>query len=180
MENTTTTTPPGWWQASDGNWYPPDQASGWAPPQAPIKKNPIRSFLDWTRQSWKRKILVGVGALLGVLVLVGAVQAASHPASKDVTVSACQTGDDGATPQALLTIHNSSSQTSDYFVNISFENTSGTILTQGIATETSVAPGQTATTWVSGDQQPLVPFTCHVGNVIGPPAARTSPLVICR
>jgi hypothetical protein len=164
----TTTNPPGWWQASDGNWYPPDQAGGWPPPQASIKKNPLRSFWNWTRTSWKRKILVGVGALLGVLVLAGAVQAVSHPASpasKDVSVSACQTGDDGATPQALLTIHNSSSQTSDYFVNVNFEDTSGTVLAQGMGSETSVAPGQTATTWVSGDQQPLVPYTCHIVNV---------------
>lgn len=29
---------PGWWQASDGNWYPPQQQSGYAPPppQAPM------------------------------------------------------------------------------------------------------------------------------------------------
>jgi hypothetical protein len=24
---------PGWWQASDGNWYPPDQQPGWGAPQ---------------------------------------------------------------------------------------------------------------------------------------------------
>ena len=23
---------PGWWQASDGNWYPPEQQPGFAPP----------------------------------------------------------------------------------------------------------------------------------------------------
>jgi hypothetical protein len=26
---------PGWWQASDGNWYPPDQVPGYAPPPPP-------------------------------------------------------------------------------------------------------------------------------------------------
>lgn len=26
---------PGWWQASDGNWYPPDQAPGYAVPPPP-------------------------------------------------------------------------------------------------------------------------------------------------
>jgi hypothetical protein len=26
---------PGWWQASDGNWYPPQQQPGYAPPPAP-------------------------------------------------------------------------------------------------------------------------------------------------
>lgn len=27
---------PGWWQASDGKWYPPEQAPGYQPPGAPL------------------------------------------------------------------------------------------------------------------------------------------------
>jgi hypothetical protein len=31
---------PGWWQASDGNWYPPQQQPGYAPPRPPPPPGP--------------------------------------------------------------------------------------------------------------------------------------------
>jgi hypothetical protein len=31
---------PGWWQASDGNWYPPEQRAGYAAPPPPASSQP--------------------------------------------------------------------------------------------------------------------------------------------
>jgi hypothetical protein len=31
---------PGWWQASDGNWYPPQQTASYAPPPPPAPSGP--------------------------------------------------------------------------------------------------------------------------------------------
>jgi Domain of unknown function (DUF4190) len=35
---------PGWWQASDGNWYPPEAAPGGAPPAGPYGPPPAAPY----------------------------------------------------------------------------------------------------------------------------------------
>src|SRR5437870_1630467 len=42
---------PGWWQASDGQWYPPEKAP-WAPPPPPAASAPTGSTA-WSRfRAW--------------------------------------------------------------------------------------------------------------------------------
>jgi hypothetical protein len=77
METDTTQTGPGWWQANDGKWYPPLGGSRGDAPQPPAKKNPLRSCWHWTNKSWKRRILVGIAALI---LLIG-IASAGHSSS---------------------------------------------------------------------------------------------------
>jgi hypothetical protein len=58
----------------------------WQPPaQPPAKKNWIRSFWTWTNHSWKRRILVGVGAV----VVIGVFANASGHGSTDFATRYC-------------------------------------------------------------------------------------------
>jgi hypothetical protein len=70
------THPSGWWQASDGNWYPPEThpRNQVPPPQPPARKNPFRSLWKWINKSWKRRILVGLATLI---LLIGIASAGS-------------------------------------------------------------------------------------------------------
>lgn len=73
--------PPGWWQASDGNWYPPTSPAGspFAPPPAPSSNRNV---------VW---IVVGVVAgLILLLGLVGAVVIAVNKTDDRAQREACQ------------------------------------------------------------------------------------------
>ena len=37
---------PGWWQASDGKWYPPEQAPGYQAPSWPDPASSLQMHLD--------------------------------------------------------------------------------------------------------------------------------------
>lgn len=73
---------PGWWQASDGNWYPPDQQPGYAPPAygapppygapAPYgygyQVQPARPTNGWAIASLVVSLVsCGFGSILGVI-----------------------------------------------------------------------------------------------------------------
>lgn len=88
---------PGWWQASDGRWYPPEQApsaaptSDWATPSAwdpfaqqswggppPTPVPPPKSGM-----STGRKVALTVGAIVGVLAVLATVVALLGTSSDD-------------------------------------------------------------------------------------------------
>ncbi len=74
---------PGWWQASDGKWYPPEQAPGYQPPTgAPMGAAPagpgnfdIGAALTWSWAKFQLNMqpLLILGAIVGGVPLVLAI-----------------------------------------------------------------------------------------------------------
>lgn len=68
---------PGWWQASDGNWYPPEQQPGYAPPPGfggpspygyGYQIQPVRATNGWAIASLVVSLVsCGFGSILGVI-----------------------------------------------------------------------------------------------------------------
>jgi hypothetical protein len=73
---------PGWWQASDGKWYPPDQASG-APPAPPKPPKPVRPAPDWVRPVYLY-FLSFVGILIAAFGVLTFVLGVAHLAVPDL------------------------------------------------------------------------------------------------
>ena len=76
---------PGWWQASDGKWYPPEQAPGYQPQGAPMGAGAAPGNLDigaavswaWAKFQANMQPLLILGAIVGgipfLMALVGAI-----------------------------------------------------------------------------------------------------------
>lgn len=88
----------------------------------------------------------------------------AHPAAKDVSVSGCRVDSLGL-PTGKAKIVNHSSGESDYTFTVDFLNSAGTVVAQGAGLENNIAPGQTATATVTGDQQISGSVTCKVVDV---------------
>ena len=81
---------PSWWQASDGKWYPPEQARGYAPPPPPPPTSGQPGHMAV-------RILTGVAALLVVGAAVSACSSSSKSATT-TTASPTQTTTTSAAP----------------------------------------------------------------------------------
>jgi uncharacterized membrane protein len=63
---------PGWWQASDGKWYPPEQAPGQAPVPNPARPGGSVDIGAALGYGWN-KFVANIGPILAILlVIVGA------------------------------------------------------------------------------------------------------------
>ena len=93
---------PGWWLASDGRWYPPEQAPGTPPSVAPqsVTSNPVQaqsnpqprqSAITIDRASVPPLIAIGAG----VLVVLGSLLAWATVSAGIINVSAAGTSGDG-------------------------------------------------------------------------------------
>ena len=178
---------PGWWLASDGRWYPPQPTGPPPGPQHFAQPSPV--YVQQARKGGVgRGCLTAIGAavvavvvLVVIIIVIAAAGSKStstpkfgggtsaHPATADVTVTCGSTLDAIGLPHASVVIVNHSSGTSDYDVQISFNNAAGNrVGGVGYALESNVAPGQSATTDAVGDavtagQGPVV--NCPVVSV---------------
>jgi hypothetical protein len=68
---------PGWWQASDGKWYPPEQAPGYQTPQpgVPFAGGPVGGADVGTSLSWGwNKFTQNIGELIVIWAIIFGVQ----------------------------------------------------------------------------------------------------------
>jgi len=170
----------GYWQASDGQWYPPQQQN--APPTVIVqKKGGCFRWLGIGVVAFVALIVVGgiIAAVSGnsnsnsnggssavTTPTGGTISAGAHAAADDVTVAGCSV-DAVGDPVAHVTTLNHSSKTSNYIVQVVFETSDGaTQIDTGMVAVNNLAPGQTsnddAATFKS---TPAGSFTCKVGNV---------------
>lgn len=149
---------PGWWQASDGNWYPP-QAMPLTPPPPPQKSGFAQGLGIGT--GCLVAIVVAVVLAFGgcaVLVAVGANSAKDSPSAGGVDrgigsadASADFVSVTNSEPDALgfiyltVTVQNMSEKRSDYYIEISIESPDGgTKYEDTIVMIRNVEPGQKA------------------------------------
>ena len=65
---------PGWWQASDGKWYPPEQAPGYQPPGGPAGGAPSGTDLGSTLTYAWTKFTQSIGEWVVLwLIMIGVV-----------------------------------------------------------------------------------------------------------
>ena len=95
----------GWWLASDGKWYPPEQAPGMpvSPPE-PSETGGLPPVAEGPRPLWRRWWVLAIGALL-LLGGIGAIVAAGDDDDPDppdaadaVSTTTTEAGDDEAAP----------------------------------------------------------------------------------
>lgn len=148
---------PGWWQASDGNWYPP-QAMPSAPP--PPQKSGFAQGLGIGTGCLVAAVVTAFLAFGGcaVLVAIGANNAGNSHGSGGVDrgiASADASADfvsvTNSEPDVLgfvyltVTVRNTSEKRSDYYIEISIESPDGgTKYEDTIVVIRNVEPGQTA------------------------------------
>jgi hypothetical protein len=157
---------PGWWLASDGRWYPPQQA--WPPVPAPPHA-PNRAWVKW---------VVGIGALMLVFAIISLVVLAraidtavsNHNRRQahiqnDGTIAACDIDELGDL-RATVTVTNSSSRRSDYTVDVEFRSGGSTRLWDGTTIISNVDPGREARgVAVTATRTPPESVSCTIRNV---------------
>jgi len=144
---------PGWWQASDGRWYPPQQAPTAAPPPPPQWGAPPAP--QWTPPPAKKGgnkgclialAVVGVLLVLGIVATVVVIAAVGdevddridedngipsfsdndeNPPADDVTVGECGLASGTNFMRATVDVLNHSSEPSNYFITVAFESDDG-------------------------------------------------------
>ena len=168
---------------------PPPPRSGFAPsfppPERPSPRPP--RYSEPPRRPG-RNLGVGCLASIGAVVVAGVILVvvlvvvaagrnssspgvgngtATHPAADDITITGCTYNVTLAAAEASGRITNNSSQTSTYTFTISIiDRASGTVVAQASGVENNIAPGQSATFQVPGDQQVATgQLTCQVAKV---------------
>lgn len=158
---------PGWWQASDGKWYPPQQA-----PPPPGFQQPAPS----KKSGCGRAALIGVA--VGLVVLVGCVAIVSNAAdevdddirerdaaeAQDVELNGCRT-DDAGFMVADITVTNQSSERSNYGIEVTFEAPDGSQIETGFASVSALEPGQSTEQVAQSLTAPPGEFDCRVVDV---------------
>ena len=102
---------------------------------------------------------------LFALTLAGLLLVSCSDAAKDVkadaTVTAC-TPTEGAPPRAEGQIRNSSSETSNFTIRITFYDSSGNKVAEGVDVVTSVEPNQSSPWQSTGSASAKGPIECKV------------------
>ncbi|BAJ27341.1 MULTISPECIES: hypothetical protein [Kitasatospora] len=83
----------------------------------------------------------------------------------DVEVTACRVDDELRWPSATVRITNHTATTSNYVVQIAFEDGNGRQVTVGVAAASAVPPGQDALERAQGTADPYGPVSCRVADV---------------
>jgi hypothetical protein len=186
---------PGWWQASDGKWYPPQQAPTAAPPPPPQWGPPPAP--QWTpppaRKGGNKGCLIalavaGVVLVLGIVATVVVIAAVGdevddrideddgtlfsdndeNPPADDVTVAECGPAPDTGFMRATVDVLNHSSEPSNYIITVAFESEDGDRqLTTSTALVNGLGPDQTTNTETNSFQRPPsgVGFSCRISQV---------------
>lgn len=109
-----------------------------------------------------RRQLVG---LLGLALLVGLLVGCSGAAKSvkdDAAVTTCQNPEDGTPLRAEGTITNRSSETSDFLIRVTFYDTSGNRVAEGVDTVTGVNPGEASPWQSTASNAAKGPIECKV------------------
>ncbi|MFJ4679953.1 MULTISPECIES: hypothetical protein [Kitasatospora] len=93
-------------------------------------------------------------------------QDAGRAAFGDVEVTACGVDDALQWPAATVRITNHTATTSNYVVQIAFEDGSGRQVTEGVAAAGSLPPGQDAVEQAQGTADPHGPVSCRVADIV--------------
>ncbi len=165
---------PGWWQASDGKWYPPEQA----PQQPAFGQPPMGQPVVYAPQTKSGMhgcliafiVVASLGTLLSIIIAIVAavtvddavddvVEEAEERADDlaegrtageedeidDVELTDCRRDDLDALV-AVLEVSNNSPDPSSYFIDVVFENPAGDRqLGRGVATVDQLRDGQSTT-----------------------------------
>jgi hypothetical protein len=109
-------------------------------------------------------VLVGIG--LGLAGVGGGEGTPAHPATADISISACFASQSGI-PTAQGTIVNHSSEPSDYEFRLDFIDPTGRKITDdGGNTVRDLQPGGTESFSTEGlSRAPSGPITCKVGSI---------------
>ncbi|MFE1322495.1 hypothetical protein [Kitasatospora phosalacinea] len=83
----------------------------------------------------------------------------------DVEVTSCKVDDDLQWPSATVRITNHTATTSNYVVQIAFEDGQGRPVTEGVAAATALPPGQDALEHAQGTADPHGPVSCRVADI---------------
>ena len=164
---------PGWWKASDGNWYPPQQA----PVATPGYPSAVPVAAQGMSGCLKAFIIVAILGVVGFAALIGGVlflgksasnkleqvadeieaaeargdfgsaSGTDHPAMDDVELGACRDGEFGPTVSVHITNH--SSERSNYMVSVNLLDDDGSKIGEGVGFENNLGPGQDAVTEVA-------------------------------
>ncbi len=101
--------------------------------------------------------------LAATLGLAGCSAGADHKA--DATITACTPAADGGKPVANGQVTNPTSKVSNYSIRVSFYDSSGNKVTEGIDAITDVEPGTSSPWNVTGLQSVNGPVDCRLGKV---------------
>lgn len=176
--------PQGQWGPPPGGGYgPPNQGYGppqgqWGPPPPPKKKHTGRN------------IVLGIVGAIVLIVIISAIASSSGskksttssaPSTKsstgsskqqtgpldhsaDVQITSCTTDPTISAPTAKLTVTNSSSKPSDYYITVAFESKDGaTQYDTGNAFVQNLGPGQSSTQDAPSLKQDIpAGFTCKL------------------
>lgn len=180
---------PGWWQASDGRWYPPEQAPGYvAPPPPPAAYGPPpQPYAPYPAGAYAPPAKSGMGgclkAFLVVLALtvvlggIGLVLAAravddavddldGRDADEVDDVTDLECGTDAAGDlRATFAVENDSSDRSNYVITIAFEDADGNQLDTASAFVNALESGQRTETEAITFTDAPDGFTCRVTDV---------------
>lgn len=157
-------------------------SQGSPPPPPPPGAGPTYQQAPGYQQQPKRRgrgclftilgVVIAVVVIIIIIVVVAASSSSkpgsgtsSHPAAADVTVTSCSVEPTLNIPQAKGTIVNHSSGTSNYTFTVSFLNSAGTVVAQGVGAENNIAAHQTAAFTSVGDNQATGPVTCKLADV---------------
>ncbi|MFF4342031.1 hypothetical protein ACFY00_19105 [Kitasatospora sp. NPDC001540] len=90
---------------------------------------------------------------------------AGRAAFGDVEVVSCTVDDQLQWPSATVRITNHTATTSNYVVQIAFEDGQGRPVTGGVAAATTLPPGQDAVEHAQGTADPHGPVSCRIADV---------------
>jgi hypothetical protein len=154
----------GWWLASDGKWYPPEQAPGATAPPPPSQ--PIAVQLQKPKKKLTRRplfwillvILVFIGGCSAIVV--GAGTAVDHAAHEQHSVTYSVTGNGTATNITYATVQEGNGQNGESQVSNAPLPWSKTITASGLFTDFVVsgtvgANGGTVTCSITEDGKQL-------------------------
>lgn len=160
---------PGWWIASDGKWYPPQQAARLPPPPASPNRHAMNGCL--------KAALIGLGILFvfgggcAALLANSADEVSKDQEERqqsiqdDAELVDCGTGEYGWMV-ATIRVTNDSSERSNYSVDVSFTSPDGSEqYATGSAYITGLAPDQTRTEEATSTEEPPGKFKCVITDV---------------
>jgi hypothetical protein len=156
--------PPGYWQASDGNWYPPQLAG----PQ-PAMQTPKSGMPGWAIGCLVAAgivIVLGIAAavVLGVVVNEAAEEftrqtGQASDADFDLAIESCETSEFDIT-EASGVITNTSTTRQGFEVEVRFTDADNTLVEESVTFVDAIDPGQSARWTVTAFEKATGPVLC--------------------
>jgi hypothetical protein len=109
--------------------------------------------------------VVVLAAIVVVVVLMLRDDNSSNPAKADVTQTACNADPGGGEPTASGEIVNHSSKTSNYAIQVEFNDPQGNQVSEGATAVNDVEAAERATWELTGARDAKGPVVCEITNV---------------